>query len=319
MSQVKRHHGTMKEIHLKQIDLNLLVIFVAVLDERSVKTAARRLGLTSSAVSHALARLRQHLHDPLFVQTRGGMVPSERAQELSTPVRRCLVELGDALTRRPEFDAACARRSFSLATSDYGEWLLVPPLMRALARAAPGVDINVQAIPSDPARALESGAVDLVVCLERHLAPSLHRQQLLTDRFVCVVRTGHPATRGRLTLQRYLGLQHAVVSPQGQRSNFVDAELERRGHARRVVLRLPHFMVAPFIVAETDLVMTLSEQLVHHLRPKLGLRVIAAPIELPSFRYVMGWHERQHDDSAQRWLRAQLGRVAGERSSPLNP
>jgi DNA-binding transcriptional LysR family regulator len=312
---MKRNQPTMNSIHLARMDLNLLVVFLAVFESRSVKVAARRLAVTASAVSHALGRLRHQLGDALFVQAAGAMVPTERAQQLVLPVRRCLGELEQAVTQRPRFDAARARRRFTLATSDYGEWLLLARLERALARRAPGVDLDVQPIPPDPERALESGALDLVVCLERHLAPSLRREELVRDRFVCVVRAGHPATRGALTLERYLELRHATVAPQGQAGGLVDGALARGGHRRRVALRLPHFMVAPFIIAETDLVMTLSARLVRQLRPALGLRVIDAPVELPAFRLMLGWHERQHHDPAQQWLRAQVARVLRPKTS----
>lgn len=294
---------------LARLDLNLLVVFDAVYTERSVHKAAARLGVTQPAVSHALARLREHLGDPLFIKAARGVLPTARATELGESLRRSLEAIDSAVYDTGGFDPARAQRTFTLNSADYAECVLLPGLVRLLARQAPGVHLRVRAPTEDVFSALESGALDLALGLFREAPAAFRRQTLFSDRFVCLVRKGHPLGRRPLTLERYLELSHITVAPMGSNSTLVDAELVRQGRERRIALTVPQFLIAPLIVAETDLALMLPERIGRRYARMLKLRMLKPPIEVESFTISQLWHERLHNDPAHAWLRQCITRV----------
>jgi DNA-binding transcriptional LysR family regulator len=303
---------SMHDVRLAAVDLNLFVLFDALLEERSVTRAARRVGLSQSAASHALARLRELVGDELFVRGPRGMVPTARATSLAAPLRAALSAFGRALAAEPAFDPRSARRSFSVAGGDLSELVLFPPLFARLTELAPGVDLRALPALVDAAVALEAGEIDLAIAPSRSFGRSsaIAEQALFEDGFVCVTAAEHPLARGRLTLERYLGARHAVIAPRGRRGGIVDDRLAAMGRERRVVLTIPHFLAAPYVVAQSDLVLTLPARVARVLAPPLGLAVLRPPLEVPSFTMAMAWHRRTDDDAAQRWLRATLLEVA---------
>ena len=297
------------ELSLAGIDLNLLVVLDALLAERHVTRAARRVGLTQSAASHALARLRALLDDPVLVRGPGGqMVPTDRAAALAPRLRRALDDLATALRGEPAFDPATARRTFRIATSDYAELILLPPLVARLARDAPGIDLELTQIPEDPAALLAAGEIDgaIGVWRDRAWAAGIYQKRLFDDDFRCVVRAGHPLARRRLTLARFLELGHVLIAPRGTRGGFVDEALERLGERRRIAVMIPHFLVAPHVIAASDLVITLPARVARAFAGPFDLAVLAPPLELPGFTTALVWHERAHHDPGQRWLRDAL-------------
>jgi LysR family transcriptional regulator, transcriptional activator of nodD3 and syrA len=301
---------------LAGLDLNLLVVLDALLAERHVTRAARRVGLTQPACSHALGRLRRALGDPLLVRGPGGaMVTTPRAEALAPGLRAALAELATAVAGPPSFDPATARRSVRIATSDYAELVVLPALIAALGRDAPGVDVWVVPLPTTryaQLAMLASGAADLVIGPPRRDGPAgIYERRLFDERFRCVVRRGHPAGGRRLTLARYCALSHVMVAPRGTAGSVVDDALAARGRRRRVAVAVPHFLVVPHLVAASDLVATLAGRVVDAYADTAGLVVMAPPIELPGFAIAMTWHERLHRDPAQRWLRDQVARASG--------
>lgn len=295
---------------LGQIDLNLFVTLDAVVRDGSVRGAAVRLGVTQSAVSHALRRLRDQLGDPLVVRTPQGMRPTPRAERIAATLRRCLGEL-DAVVRDPgEFVPGSACRSFTLAASDAAEFVLLPALMQALQRDAPGVDLVVRAESTATLAAVAEGELDLAVGVFTGAPGPLRTQPLYRQAFVCVVRKDHPQVRRGLTLARYLELSHVSVAPRGTAGSLVDDALARLGARRRVALVVPHFLVAPMIVAETDLALMLPERLARRWAEILPLRLVAPPLELADFTVSQVWSERAHLDAGHAWLRQTLARVA---------
>jgi DNA-binding transcriptional LysR family regulator len=303
------------ERSLAGIDLNLLVILDALLAERHVTRAAQKVGLTQSATSHALARLRALLEDPLLVRgPRGTLVATPRAETLAVPLRRALESLQTALRGDAPFDPATARASFRIATSDYAEIVLLPPLIRRLAQEAPGIDLWAVPVPDLPAPVLAAGELDL--CLAPHaqggFPAGIYQKRLFDEDFRCVVRKGHPAAAQRLTLARFCDLSHALVAPRGTPGSFVDDALARMGKTRRVVVRVPHFLVAPHVIASSDLVVTIPTRIAEIHAAPLGLALLPPPVEVPPFTFSMTWHERAHHDPAQRWLRDTLAKVARE-------
>ncbi|WP_394826265.1 LysR family transcriptional regulator [Pendulispora albinea] len=300
------------------LDLNLVRALHALLVERHVTRAAERLGLTQSATSHALARLRAHLRDPLLVRTGKGMVPSPRAQAMLEPLEQALASIAALVATPSPFEPAKARDRFTLATADYMEFVLLPKLAPRIWSEAPGIDLRVVPGPASIPGALAEGKVDTVLGLPLLEVPD-HRldgarglivQSLFRERFVCVMRKGHPSARRRLDLDTFASLPHALISPRGDRGSIVDTALQKVGRRRRVAIEIPHFLVAPYVVQETDVVLTLAERVAKTFVPSLNLVMVKPPLELPGFTMTMLWHEHKRMDLAHAWLRARIIEVS---------
>ena len=302
----------MQDVHaraLASIDLNLLVVLDALLAEKHVTRAAAKVGLSQSATSHALARLRGLLGDPLLVRgARGALVPTARAEALAPALRRALDGFVDVLRGAPTFDPASARRAFRIGAGDYAELVLLPRLVARLAREAPGVDLWMVPLPDDPAAALAAGELDVALGVWSSMGwpAGTYQRRLFDEDFRCVVRAGHPATKQRLTLVRYCELDHLLVAPRGTPGSRVDDILASLGRTRRVLVRVPHFLIAPHVIAASDLVVTLATRLSQIYAEPLGLELLAPPFEMPGFTVSMAWHERAHHDPGHRWLRDRL-------------
>jgi DNA-binding transcriptional LysR family regulator len=307
-------------MHVTAFDLNLLLVFDALWTERHVTRAARRVGLTQPAMSHALKRLRASFEDPLFQTTRRGLVPTTRAFALAGPLGAALATVRDAVEGGRPFTPAALQRTFTIGTSDYAELVLLPRLAAYLQRHAPGVELVVRPAASDMQRALASGEHDLVVGPVGERNEGVLGTELFHERFVCLLRGGHPAARQKLTLERFLALSHVLISPLGAGEAVVDVELRRLGKARRVAVRVPHFLSAPLVVAESDYIITLPERVAQALAASHGLVVRAPPLTLPGFVLSQLWHSRNDAEPAQRWLRDAVARVAaGARQARARP
>ena len=240
---------------LSRTDLNLLVLFEVVLEERHVGRAADRLNLTPSAVSHGLGRLRRLLNDPLFLRTPKGVVPTARATELAAPIADILAQVRSVISTAEPFDPARSTRRFTLGAPDGASAVFLPPLLAGLRRAAPGIDISVrQLLPTpgepSPERAwrnafadLEARAMDIAVIPSDHIPARFHACTLYEEDFVIAMRAGHPFADNP-SLERYCEMQHLVVSFTGDRHGFVDEALAKRGYSRRIALTVPNFMFA---------------------------------------------------------------------------
>jgi DNA-binding transcriptional LysR family regulator len=299
---------------LAAMDLNLVVALDALLAERHVTRAATRLGITQSAASHALARLRDLLGDPLLVRGAGGaMVPSAMALRIAPQLRKVLEDLAGVL-RGESFDPATARRTFRIGASDYVELVLLPKLSARLARLAPGVDLWVHTFEDRGDTELATGKLDCVLAPpHRSARPSgMFEKVLLHESFTCVMRAGHPLAGSRLTLARYCEVPHLMVAPRGTPGSFVDDALAAVGRTRRVALAVPHFLVVPYVIAGTDLVATLASRIAALFATTLDLVRVAPPIAIAKFAIALAWHERNHHDAAQRWFRDQVAAVAIE-------
>jgi DNA-binding transcriptional LysR family regulator len=304
-------------VDLTAINLNLVVALDALLTEANVTRAARRVGVTQSAMSHSLRQLRELLGDALLIRGRGGMVRTPRAEQLAAPVHRGLLELRRALRNEPVFEPRTTTRRFTLATGDYFAATLLPELLARLGREAPHVDLVVRHLVTEQmASHMESGEVDLSVAAFPPDSSSLRQQKLFTEDFVCVVREGHPATRQGLDLETYLRLPHVLISPRGEGAGVVDTALAQQGRSRRIALRLPYFLTAPLAVVRTDHVLTAPRRLVETFTGAWPLQVLPPPVALRSFDVLQVWHERFDDDPAHRWLRAQVLQAAGRAASP---
>lgn len=289
----------MNDLHID--DLNLLRVLDAVLTDGSATAAARRLGTTQSAVSHALGRLRDQLGDPLVVRGGRGLVPTPRGEALREPVRRALHDLGAALAP-VTFDPARARAELRLSAADYATVILLPGLVARVAVEAPGLVLVVVA-GGDPLHALEHGDADLAIGTPGPAVEGLYGQRLFDDRFATVLRAGHPELDAPWDLGTFCRLRHVLIAPRGTSGGSVDPHLEALGRSRRVTVRVPHFLAAAHVVAGSDAICTLPERIARRVAPPLGLVVRDPPLALPGFAIHQSWHERRHADPALRWLR----------------
>ena len=315
---------------LARIDLNLIVAFDALAREQNVTRAAERVGVTQSAMSHALRRLRQLLDDPLLVRGKSGMVLTARAEALVLPLRSSLVSVDRALARKADFEPSTARRKFRLATPDLFDLLAIPLLLEAIRSRAPGVDLVVAPLDARLSDALETGELDL--CVAPRVddfaagAPELDgsglvRRVLFRDSFSCFCRADHPALGGKrgrrgsrrapepLSIETYAALSHVLVSPRGDGPGFVDDLLDKQGLRRRIALRIPNFFSALAIVEKSDLILTGPSSLALLLSPSSKLVALAAPLRLPEHAIQLLWHERFTNDPGHAWLRDVLTEV----------
>ena len=295
---------------LRNFDLNLLVAFDLLMQEKNVSRAAERLFVGQSAMSHILQRLRQQLDDPLLVKTPLGMKPTERANALIDPVRAVLREV-ELLIRTPEeFDPATSQRRFVVAATDYMDFLVVPSLIERIARQAPGIDIHIKRteVPF-PDQELETGDLDVVLGFEAILKPAGYLQcdKLFEDRMACLISADHPpAGGGQLSLEDYVAMKHMLISRTGTRVGVIDEWLAERGLERRIALIVPHFLPAPFIVAKTDMLLSLPLRIAERFVRLAPLKIVPVPIDLPVYDLVMVWHPLREKEPAHRWLRGQI-------------
>jgi DNA-binding transcriptional LysR family regulator len=298
----------MQDVHIGTLDLNLVRVLDALLEHRSVTRAARQLGLSQSATSHALARLRSLLGDPLFIRHKHSFEPTTRAAALAAPLRRALADLERALLPPPPFDPTTAARRFTIATADYAQFVLLSELVKRLTSEAPHVDLWFRAFAeASPDRAAAEDA-DVVIGprLQASNGSAIVKRALFKERFVCILRAGHPALSKRWTPERFAALQHVLIAPGGQPGGLVDEALSRLNLERRVTVGVPHFLSAPYLVVDSDLVATVPERLARLVSRSLALEVREPPIPVPGFGVFLYWHRRFQDDPAHVWLRSQI-------------
>ena len=288
-------------MNVRDVDLNLLRVFDAVLRERGVTPAAAGLGLTQPAVSNALSRLRGVFGDPLFVRTPSGMDATPFARELAEPVRQALALLESALAHGPGFDPASATRAFRFYMSDLGQIEFLPPLLERVQNEAPGVRLEAVALDVEGiAAALAAGALDLAVGFLPGLGPPVRRRALFRDPYLCLMRADHPIKA--LTKRKFLEASHALVTYRGGH-RVIEEALERAGLARRIALRVPHFTVVPMVLERTDLILTLPARVARVFERRGKLKALPPPVPIPPAEVAVHWHERFEADPGNRWLR----------------
>jgi DNA-binding transcriptional LysR family regulator len=296
---------------LAGVDLNLLVALDALLEAGSVTGAARQVGLSQPAMSSALGRLRDLFGDPLLIRARGGMTPTPLARELRAPVRRVVREVTGMLEPAGPFDPSAPHR-FRLAVTDYVGLVLLPAIAARVQAAGPALELEVRAAHDWqlPAEDLEGGRLDLAVSFFRQVPPRLRAEHLLDEEFVCAVRTDHPGVRSRLGLRQFAALPHLLIAPRAGKTGIVDRALAARGLTRRIAVTVPHFMVAPAVVAQTDCVATLAARIARVGAAMAPLRLLAPPLALEGFAVEMVWHPQTDAHPPSAWLRQQVREAA---------
>jgi DNA-binding transcriptional LysR family regulator len=302
-----------QQVDLSRADLNLLVLFQVVMEERHVGRSADRLNLSSPAVSHGLGRLRRLLNDPLFLRTPKGVVPTDRAAELAAPIADILARARSVIATAEPFDPATSMRRFTIGAPDGVLAVVLPPLLDALREAAPGLDIGLrQLLPLSGETTLERAwrvafvelearAMDVAIVPSDHIPARFHRRTLYEEDFVVAMREGHPFADDP-TLDRYCRMQHLVVSLTGDAYGFVDEVLARQGRARRIALTVPNFMFALAVIAETDLVVALPRRFAERHAARFGVLSLDAPLPLGRFRLNAVAPQAAMMDAGLAWL-----------------
>ncbi len=298
---------------MSRLDLNLLIVLDAVLQTQSVTEAAKRVGLTKAAMSHALARVRAQLADPILVREGKEWTLTNRARNLVDPVHRAASSAREVLEPPSHFHAASSTAEFRIRMTDHALSILGPSLLNAVAQEAPGVTLRFLPVPDDDTVALRTARADMAIGVFASMPPAFRRQTLFDERFACVVRKEHPAVGATLSLSRYVSLKHVVVAPRGNPGSPVDDALRARGESRTVALYVPYFMAALEIVANSDYVLTMAERLLRAQRMRFNLALHPPPIALPTYTISQMWHPRADADPGHVWLRQLIARV----SAPL--
>jgi len=287
-------------MRLPRVDLNLFVVFEAVYAERNLTRAARVLHVTQPAVSNALKRLRQVFNDELFVRTPHGVTPTPAADNISGAVREALHLLNVSLTEGDRFIPESSEKIFALSVHDYDEALLIPRLMERLASLAPRVSIECYSVPRKELESeLAAGSLDFALDVPLFSAPQLCRQRLTTERYVCMVRPGHPSIGSKLTLEQYLELEHIHISGRRKGVGHVDMALDRLGRQRNIKVRMQNYMAGPQLVASTDLALTIPR----NLAMMYHMKTLEMPFNVEPLDQYLYWHKSADQDQGNLWLR----------------
>lgn len=295
--------GAMRKDVLKNLDLKVVAIMSDLYASRSVSTTAANLSIRQSTVSMALARLRRHFEDPLFVRTSAGMEPTPRGIELIEVLRNAEFYLRKALEHRVTFDPLHSDRIFRLASTDIAQLTLLPTLLKRLKRISPAISVTLSTISDRTPALLESGELDLAVGFINPRGTGFYGQRLFQDRFVCAVRADHPHITKTLTIEQFEKEQHVAVSTSGTGHSIVEETLAARGIRRQIGVRVPTFLGLGPILANTDLMAIVPEQLGTYLTQLGRIKLVNLPVEIPPYFIYQLWHERVMHDPASQWFR----------------
>lgn len=288
---------------MAKLDLEWLSVFVQVYRTQSVSRAAQQLGMAQASASIALNKLRRHFDDPLFSRTSRGMEPTPHAQRIYPDLEEALARIATARGTRSEFAPGREAREFRIAMTDISEIVLLPRLVNHLQRVAPGVGIEAESIGTDSRRRLESGEVDIAIGFTPALEAGFYQQALFAQDFVCLASLEHPRVRSKLTRRAFCAEGHIVVTTSGTGHSIVDKVLARHGIERRTVLRVPSFLGVARIVARTELLVIVPRLLGETLAAQVPVRLLPAPVPIPSYKVKQHWHERFNADAGNVWLR----------------
>lgn len=300
-------------MNLHQLDLNLLLIFEALMRTRSVTQAGERVGLSQSATSNSLQRLRAAFGDRLFVRTPTGMQPTALALEMEHDISDALDRLRQVVERHRSFEPVTTPRSFRILLSDIAQLAHLPSFVAMLRKEAPLVDLVSLSLPLREAKeAMAAGELDLAVGFIPDLGADFHRQSLFVEHWVCVVSRDHPSIGESLTQQQYLDAAHLSYRPaasiHASLDGLLEAQFAGQGLRRRVALSVPYSSGLASTVAQSDLVFTAPQGLARSMTRLQPVRIVPLPFELPEIHLNMQWHDRMHRDAGNRWLREAMAR-----------
>lgn len=277
--------------------------------ERNVTRAAQQLCMTQPAVSNALKRLRSLLKDDLFIKVPGGVQPTAKATEVWLPIRESLARIRQTI-QPSVFDPASSTATVTLAMTDYSAFLILPTLMAHLSKLAPSMTLRV--IPNvniDAAALLERGELDLAIGVFLNPGSRFRTQTLLNDEYQCAMRRENPLAHQPMTLKQFVQAKHLLISLTGEPTNFIDQLLEEKGLKREIALIINQFVLAPFIIAQSDLICTLPRRTIQQSGLDNHFYLTPLPLALDPKLVKMMWHERYHQNSMHSWVRSLVSQV----------
>lgn len=295
------------DVNIRELDLNLLVGFEALIIERSVSGAARRARLSQPAMSNLLARLRKTFEDPLFERAGQRMIPTARARQLAAPIGDALNVIRKAISERPSFTPSTADVRYTIGTTDYAEVVILPNLLRTIKRCAPKIALQMKRLKG----IFDMPVAELDACdfalgfFPLPLPPGggLNGTTLFQERFVGIISKRHPMARQKFGLRQFLSLEHIRVDYSEEGPGLIGDAIQKIGHRRKVGLIVPHLVTVPFLTAHSEMMGIAPLRLARTLSPSLGLRIVELPLEMPPLTMSLVWHERHQQDVAHRWFR----------------
>jgi DNA-binding transcriptional LysR family regulator len=300
-------------MRFNRLDLNLLVALDALLVERNITRASRRLNLSQSATSGVLARLREALDDEILVQVGRSMVPTPFAESLVKPVRDVLLQIQATFEARPAFDPAASARHFRVAASNYPTTVLLTPFSQQLSWSAPEVTVEILPLGMDFTERLDRAEIDLLIMPAKYLSEDHPQQVLFEESYKCVVWEGNTEVGASLSMDQFLGMSHIASSfGDGRQPTMDQWFLQTTGIARRVGITTNDFNTVPGMVINTNRIATMHARLAEHFARYFPLRLLEPPIALPSVTMAMQWHKYLDKDPGHRWFREGIRQLASE-------
>lgn len=289
---------------LKDIDITQLRLLASLADNRNLSSAAAKIGLSQSAASHALTRLRRRLGDPLIVRGANGFQPTPYGEKICAAARLAMNTLLDGLAANPLFEPETTTRRFNIYLNDIGQMIFLPKLLRFMNEKAPKGSIKIHQIPTEhPGLQLASGEIDLAVGFFNNLTAGFRQSLLYRVEYVCVARENHPAFKSGMSLEAFLQTPHAVADPSGMAHSVIEQSLGRLSPQRFVSLTVPNYVVIPALIVESDLLVVMPNGLAKAFSAHMPLKIMPSPVPLPSYDLNVYWHERFDHEAANRWLR----------------
>ncbi|HVZ19821.1 MAG TPA: LysR family transcriptional regulator [Vicinamibacterales bacterium] len=303
---------------MKNLDVRVLAVLRELQRTANVSHAAQNLGLSQSAISMSLARLRHHFNDPMFVRTSRGMEPTPYAERLLVELNEALEKVESALGHRPSFDPATSDRMFHLVSTDLSQMTIIPPLAKRLGEIAPSVRINLKFLDADLPRLLESGEADLAVATIPQMGAGFCQQRCFASKFRCAAREGHPRVKGPFTLEQFETESHISVTTYGIGFESFERALQAKKIQRNIGMRLPSFFGISEIIAATNYLAVVPGWFSRILEEHPGIRIWPLPFSVPGYEVTLNWHERYTRDPGHQWLRATIQSLF-EAQPPIAP
>jgi DNA-binding transcriptional LysR family regulator len=307
----------MNTMHIGDLDLTQIRLVAELSRLHQISAASERIGISQSAASHALAKLRKQLGDPLFTRTAKGLEPTPYGERLGIAARESLDVLQAGLASSRPFDPRTTTRRFNFYTSNVGQMVLLPKLVARLKSQAPGATLRVVPIPiENPGEALSSGEVDVAVgFFDNLLTTGFLQSFLFMERYVCIVRAGHPNFRMGMSVEAFTNSEHAIADSTGMAHAIIDQLLARYDVHRQDTVRVPDFHVLPTVIANSDLLAVIPSRLAQALQHQAAIKVLPMPVPMPPWKIHIYWHERYHHDPPIRWFRSLFVELFRSRSA----
>jgi DNA-binding transcriptional LysR family regulator len=303
----------MHMVHIDDLELTQIRLLAELLRLHNVSAASQSIGLSQSAASHALARLRTQLGDPLFIRSGRGVQPTPYGERLGLAARESLDVLRAGLASNRPFDPTTTSRRFNIYTSDVGQMVFLAELSEFLSEKAPNASVRVLPIPlENPSQGLGSGDVDFAIGIFDNLTSGIMQSFLCPEHYVCIVRAGHPKFRRGMSLEAFLEVKHAIADSTGQAHGVIDWVLARHRIQRKDAVRVPQFHVLPMVIANSDLLAVIPNRLAQAFSRHLSIKILPTPVPIPPIAVNIYWHERYHNDPPNQWFRSGVVRIFRE-------